>query len=130
MANIGDNFITTLKDAHLRWGTHRYTNSRTRIYGEGYLQVPRKEAKRIDLYNSNKVNANNIYKVSTSDGYFKDLDFKAQGSMRKGDIYAKQFSAHGDLKLLGDWYSHIGATKGDKIKIEWTSPTEILLTKI
>lgn len=43
MANIGDNFITTLKDAHLRWGTHRYTNSRTRIYGEGYLQVPKKQ---------------------------------------------------------------------------------------
>ena len=130
MAKIGDNFITTLKDAHLKWGTHRYTNSRKTIYGEGYLQVSRKEAKKIDLYNSNKVNANNIYKVSTNDGYLKDVEFKAQGSMRRGDIYAKQLSASGDLKRLGDWYSHIGATKGDQIKIEWTSLTDILITKI
>ncbi|WP_321469630.1 hypothetical protein [Halarcobacter sp.] len=130
MPKKGDSVTTTLKDAHLKWGSHRYTNSRKTIYGEGYLQVPRKEAKNLNLHNSNKVNANNIYKVSTSDGYLKDVDFKAQGCMRKGDIYAKQLSASGDLKVLGDWYSHIGATKGDQIEIKWTSPTDILLTKI
>jgi len=130
MAKKGDSFTTTLKDAHLKWGSHRYTKTRKTIYGEGYLQVPRKEAKQLNLHNSNKANANNIYKVSTSDGYLSNVEFKAQGSMRKGDIYAKQLSASGNLKVLGDWYSHTGASKGDQIKIEWTSPTEILLTKI
>ena len=37
MPNIGDNFITTLKKAHLEWGTYRHTLSRGLIYGEGYL---------------------------------------------------------------------------------------------
>lgn len=39
MPNTGDQFVTTLKTAHLKWGSHRYTNSRDIIYGEGYLQI-------------------------------------------------------------------------------------------
>ena len=37
MANAGDSYVVTLTRAPLEWGTHRYTGSRNRIYGEGYI---------------------------------------------------------------------------------------------
>ena len=52
MPNTNDSFITTLKKAHLEWGTHRHTNTRGIVYGEGYLQIPISEARRLDIYNS------------------------------------------------------------------------------
>lgn len=130
MPKAGDFYISTLKDAHLKWGTHRYTTTRKRIYGEGYLQLPRNIAKDLNIFNSNKTGANNIYNVNSSDGYLVNVELKATGSMRKGDIYAKQFNGSGNLKILGSWYAHISATEGDQIKVEWTSPTDITLTKI
>lgn len=129
MPKVGDNYIIELKEPHIKWGSHRNTNSRKTIKGEAYFPIPRKEAKKLDIYNSNKSNSNNIYKVSTSDGYLEDADFKAQGSMRKGDIYAKQLSGLGNLKKLGDWYKYSGCKKGDKIKVEFKSSTNILISK-
>ena len=40
MPNTGDTFTTILKQAHLEWGSHRHTNSRGVVFGEGYLQIP------------------------------------------------------------------------------------------
>lgn len=128
MPKVGDSFTITLKKTHLEWGTYRHTNSRGVVYGEGYLQIPIKYARMFNITNSNSSN-NNVYICNSSDGFLSDATVISAGS-RVGGIYAKQFHGSGDLKLLGDWYNHINAQIGDQIKIEFTSPTEILITKL
>ncbi|MMZ55267.1 hypothetical protein D1872_171130 [compost metagenome] len=130
MPTAGDNFITTLKRAHLEWGTHRYTSSRGTIYGEGYLQIPRHEAVRIQIYNSNHPSARYTFKCNSVDGFLQNVTLKASGSSESGDVYAKQFQGSGDLKLIGDWFNHVGAQIGDRVRISWTSPTDIEIEKI
>ena len=49
MPNTGDSFITTLKQAHLQWGSHRYTDSRGIVFGEGYLQIPAYIARNLNI---------------------------------------------------------------------------------
>ena len=55
---------------------------------------------------------------------------RAQGCIKAGDIYAKQFSVNKDLKALSSWYIKIGACDGTQVLVEWTSPYDILLTKL
>jgi hypothetical protein len=129
MPNTGDSFVTTLKKPHLEWGSHRHTLSRGIVYGEGYLQIPASVARNLKITNSNSRNSNNIYTVNTSDGFLSNVQFKSTGSSKGGDIYAKQFHGLGNLKLLGNWFAHINAQVGDKVQIDFKSPTEILLTK-
>ena len=129
MPKTGDYFITTLKRAHLEWGSYRHTDSREIVYGEGYLQIPRSIAINLKIYNNNS-SANATYAAYSNDGFLNKADLLAAGSMVAGDEYAKQFQGSGNLKLLGSWYQHINAQIGDKIKVEFLSPTEILLTKL
>lgn len=134
MANTGDYYIVTLNKAHLGWGTHRYTNTRLHIPGERYLPIPRADAIKIGIFNSNETNGNdvpglNIFYCTSVDGYF-NATFKAQGCSRAGDRYAKQFSVDDDLQALREWYDYINAQPGDQIRVTWTSPTEITIERI
>lgn len=122
-----DSFITTLKQAHLEWGSHRHTNSRGIIYGEGYLQIPISEARRINIYNSNQAGGNTTYICNSTDGYLNNVRVKASGCIRAGDVYAKQFHGRGNLTLFGDWFNHVNAVMGDRVEIRWTSPTEFTI---
>jgi len=130
MPNTGDEFIVTLGETHLGWGTHRYTNTRKIIYEEGYLPIPRDKAKEFDIYMSNQTNANYVYNFSTNDNFYNNEELKASGCSIQGDIYAKNLAGNGNLKLLGKWFTHIQAQVGDKIKISFTSPTDIILSKV
>lgn len=129
MPDVGDSFITILKRAHLQWGFHRHTNSRGIRYGEGYLQIPAPIARRLNITNSNSQN-NNRYICNSDDGYLNNVTLKATGCSRAGDIHAKQFHGAGNLRLLGDWFSHINAQIDDRIQIDFISPSEMLLTKL
>ena len=51
MAKAGDSYVVELKQAHLEWGEHRYTNSRGIVYGEGYIAIPAEYAYDFDLRN-------------------------------------------------------------------------------
>jgi len=130
MPTTGNQYIATLKKTHIGWGTHRTTTSRPKIYNEGYIPVPSKYAKAYTITNLHNKKQSNIYKFSTSDGFLKNEKLKASGNTKKGDIYAKNLHGNGNLKLLGTWFSHIKAQMGDQIKVEFISPSEILLTKI
>ena len=130
MPSANDVFITTLKKAHLEWGSHRHTLTRDIIYGEGYLQIPAREARRLNINNSNLSGGNTIYLCNSSDGFLKNINLKASGSSNAGDIHAKQFHGRGNLKVLGDWFNHVQAQIGDQIEIKWVSPTEVLITKL
>ena len=134
MANTGNTYTITLKEAHLKWGIHRYTFTRDRIYGEGYLLIPIEYARLYNIYNSNATSGNdvlgvNIFNCTSKDGIFK-AQLKAQGCSRAGNQYAKQFSANDNLKAIGSWFSSIGAQVGDKVKITWTSPTDIVIERV
>jgi hypothetical protein len=130
MAKSGDRFITTLKRAHLEWGSFRHTNSRGIIYGEGYLQIPAKEARRLNITNSNLVGGNNVYICSSKDGFLNNITLKSTGCNKAGDIYAKQFNGNGNLKLIGNWFSHINAKVGDQIEILWITSNKIQIRKL
>lgn len=134
MANTGDTYIVELKASHLGWGTHRYTNTRTHIEGERYLPIPRNVATSFNIFNSNATGGKdilgkNIFNCSSSDGFFTAV-FKAQGSSKKGDVFAKQFSVNKNLRALKVWYDHIAADIGTKVRVTWTSPTDIVIERI
>lgn len=126
----GDTFITTLKRAHLEWGSYRHTSTRGTIYGEGYLQIPRLDATRIGIHNSNLPGAINTFNCNSVDGFLANVTLKASGSSSAGDIYAKQFQGRGNLQLIGDWLNHVNAQIGDRVRVTWTSPTDIEIEKI
>jgi len=129
MPNTGDTFTTILKQAHLEWGSHRHTNSRGVVFGEGYLQIPTVIARSLNITNSNSPN-NNMYICNSSDGFLQNVRIKATGCSNAGNIFAKQFHGSGNLQLLGDWFNHINAQINDQIQIDFINQTEILLTKI
>jgi len=130
MPKKDDKFTVTLKKAHIEWGTHRHTSTRGLIYGEGYIQISSENATAFDIYMSNKVGANTEYTCNSSDGTLKNVILKASGSQGANLEYAKQFQGSGNLKALGDWYHAINAQVGDKIKVLFTSPTDITLSKV
>ncbi len=129
MAKAGDSYTIKLKKTHLEWGTHRYTNSRDRIYGEGYIPIPAWAARSYSLLNANGTNYNDIYgqnlfKCSSADGLFSGV-LKSQGASEAGSPYAKQFSGNGNLQALGYWFSQVGAQIGDQIRVTWLTFDEI-----
>lgn len=130
MPKAGDCFIVSLKKTHLGWGTHRKKNSRSKIKNEGYIPIPYKYALSFQITNLHNKRRSNIYKFGTSDHFYVDKELKASGNRKKGDIYAKNLHGNGNLKLLGAWFKHVGAQIGDRIKVQFVTPTEILLTKI
>lgn len=115
-------FTVTLKQLHVGWGDHRYTNTREPVAGEGYIPIPRKYAQLFDIYNSNLQNAaNNLYNVIAINGAISGR-LLAQGCSQAGDAYAKQFAIEGDLKEIGRWYRSVGATVGGHVEVKFVSP--------
>jgi hypothetical protein len=92
--------------------------------------IPISQARRLDIFNEKQPNANIIYKCNTDDGFLTDAVLKSSGKRSENDLYAKQFHGNGNLKLLGTWFNHINAQVGDRIEIQFITPTEILLTRI
>lgn len=132
MAIAGNSYTITLKQTHLEWGSHRYTNSRQTIYGEGYIPIPAHVSRNFNIYNGNAPTIGlgfNIFNCTSSDGFFHGL-LKSGGCSAKGNIYAKQFHGDGDLRALGDWFHHCNAQIDDTVEVRWISPTNIVITHI
>ena len=133
MAKNGDSFIVSLSNAHLDWGEFRNPTNRDFIEGEGYIQIPRLYAKKFNIYNSNYSKTGlgyNEFYASSEDGLLKNVTLLAQGCKEAGDIYAKQFSVKGNLKVIGSWYQNMNATNNNSVKVTFTSPTNIILELI
>ena len=131
MANTGNSYTITLRKSHLEWGTHRYTGSRDQIYGEGYIPIPSQYAYSYNLLNNNgtgyrDIMGQNIFNCKSADGLFQGT-LRAQGCREAGDKYAKQFSGDGNLKALGTWFAQIGAVVGDRVRVSWVSPVDIVI---
>ena len=134
MPKAGDSYIVTLRENHLAWGTYRYTTTRSPRSGEAYLPIPIEYARKYNVFNSNytggrDIVGENIFRCRSADGYL-DVLFKAQGAVDKGVVFAKQFSVKDNLKTLGNWYQYVNARPGDRIKVQWISPTEMIIELI
>lgn len=133
MASAGDMYRIVLNEAHLAWGEYRDSTNREPVSGEGYIPIPKQCAKEFEIYNSNygvTKYGYNLFYASSADGYLQGVTLLAQGCSEKGDIYAKQFSAQGNLKTIGSWYTHMGANPGNEVIVEWASSDTIFLTLI
>ena len=131
MAKAGDCYEIKLGPAHLGWGEYRHTNTRNIRDNEGYIPIPISIAREYGILNSNGTNRTdvmgvNIFQCKSKDGLFNGI-LKAQGSKMAGDIYAKQFSGSGDLQVIGNWYNAVGAKVGDKVRVTWNSPYDIVI---
>lgn len=129
MAKRGDSYIVSLKPSHLAWGTHRYTDTRDTIPGEGYIPIPSEVARDLNLQNQNgtgglDILGVNIFNCVSVDEHFRG-QLKAQGNHYAGDIFAKQFSGNDDLKALGDWFNILDAKVDDEVKVSWVSDIDI-----
>lgn len=135
MPRPGDTFTVQLSETHLDWGQYRNPTNRDPIAGEGFIPIPKDTACSFDIYNSNWCQGNrdqlgiNIYNCTSVDGDFEG-QLKAQGSSAAGDPYAKQFAARGDLKALGSWLAGRNAQPGDRVRVTWTSATELTIEHI
>ena len=134
MPKQGDQFIVELKETHIGWGTYRYTNSRPQIEGECYIPIPSLDAHRYGIYNSIHTQGidilgQNIFNAKSTDDYFDGV-VKASGNSQAGDHYAKNLSGRGNLRAFNYWFNQMNVTIGTRIKVEWTSPTDILFTII
>lgn len=133
MAKCGT-YRVELNKAHLEWGTHRYTNSRGRVYGEGYIPIPLDQARKLNIFNGNgtggaDILGENLFNCVSDDGKFSGV-LRAQGDVRKGDPYAKQFAGNNNLKAIGKWYADIDAEVGDVIEVSVISETDIVIRKL
>lgn len=127
---IGDTYTVELKESHLAWGTYRNPTNREIVPGEGYVPIPFIYATKYKVFNSNSPNVGigyNEFFATSYDGYLKNTILLAQGSKCAGDIYAKQFSVKGDLKVIGAWYRYCNARPGNRVTVTWLSPTNIML---
>ena len=71
----------------------------------------------------------NIFNFVTDDGFLSG-QLKSQGCNDGGAVFAKQFSVNDDLKALGTWYSYVNMQVGDKVEVQFTTPTDIIIRKI
>lgn len=130
MAVAGDTYTIQLGPSHLGWGNHRYTDTKDIIYGEGYIPLPIPTARELNIFNSNNSTIGlgyNLFHASSSDRFLNNVPLLAQGSKAAGDIYAKQFSVQGNLRIIGEWYASQNATTNNSVRVTWRSSTEIFL---
>lgn len=110
MPATGDRYSVPLKKTHLDWGNHRYTYTRERIDGEGYVPIPKAYAERYGIHMGDRFTA--VF----ANG-FPSFRARAAGNSSAGDIWAKQFQGDGDLKAFGRWYASCGAEVGDIVVV-------------
>lgn len=111
------------------WGTHRYTDTREPIYGEGYIQIPQNVAKRLEIFNNNKLGAEVRYECHSIDGLYSGT-LLAQGCSQAGEIYAKQFAEAGNLKGIGRWYEAVAAKENGEVEVVFTSSNSMTIKYI
>lgn len=118
MPRAGDHYIIYLKQSHLDWGRHRYTHTRDRIAGEGYVPIPKRYA------TAYGINIGTCYMATFADG-FPPFTARAAGNSARGELAAKQFQGDGDLKAFGRWFAHCGAETDDAVVVTFTSPQTV-----
>lgn len=124
MPNTGDSYSAVLREVHLSWGTLSKDGTRSRSELEAYIPIRAEIARELNIPQGA------VYQATSSDGLYNH-PLKASGSQGDRKQYGKNFESSGNLKILGQWLkNHCCARPGDEILVEWTSPTDIVLTYI
>jgi len=125
MPKAGDTFEVELKPAHIQWGTRGQSRiGQGRSNKEAYIPISIRNARRYNILQAT------VFHAKSADGYF-DHDVLASGSQGDNYEYSKQFHGYGNLKLIGYWLKdYCNAKPGDRVRVEFTSPDDILFTFI
>lgn len=126
MPKAGDMYIVEIKHSHIDWGDKpRNPTNREKIEGESYVQIPVNYARMYDIQRGS------TYTASFTNNS-PSINIKAAGNGTADGKYAKQFEGigHGACKAFTPWYTSCGAQVGDKVKVEFTSPTEVSFTLV
>lgn len=125
MPKAGDYYQCVLKEAHLNWGElgpSREEQNRSDL--EAYIPISKKDAERLQIYKQTDYNG------LSSDGFLNHI-VRATGSRSSADLFAKQFQTKGDLEEMGRWLKdYCGAVPGDIVRVEFTSPNDVVFTYI
>ena len=114
MAKSG-HFEVDIKNIHLDWGIPR--NGRLEEHGEGYIKIPSKEARELEIYNHSFLGSDEF-----PDGFKKGekITLKASGNSGKNgpnSQYAKNLHGEGNLKLINEWFKFRNANTNNKVKV-------------
>lgn len=127
MPTKGDYYIVEVKPSHIDWGTYRNPTNRDPVKGESYVKIPSRYARNFDIKRGT------FYTAHFKNGH-PSMPIKASGNGPVDDDiqYAKQFEGigNGACKAFTPWYQACGVMVGDKIKVEFTSSTDITFSKI
>ena len=124
MAKLGS-YIVDIGEIHLDWGIER-APGREREEGEGYIKIPLRNAKELELYNSTYLGKDkygiNLFYAEFVDGFKKNevVTLKTTGHSGKessNSIYAKNLQGLKDLKLIKEWFDYNKATTSNKVKV-------------
>lgn len=130
MPQAGDSYIVPVTASQAEWGEYRNPTNRDPVEGEGYIAIPLEYARRYNIFNSNNTQTGlgfNEFIATSRDGFINGEILLAQGCVRAGDPYAKNFSVKKNLKRIGGWLAYNNVTTGNRIRVTFTSPTEVLL---
>ncbi len=107
------------------WGEYRNPTNRPIIAGESYVKIPSDAARAFGIVRGS------MFTAHFTNGY-SSFSIKASGNgpVENGIQYAKQFEGIGPgaCKAFTPWYNSCGACVGDRVKVEFISPTDIQFT--
>ncbi len=127
MPSRGDKYVVTIKPSHIAWGTYRNPTNRDPIEGESYVKIPSHYAR------DYSIKRGDLFTAHFANGY-PSMQIKASGNgPYENDIqYAKQFEGvgAGACKAFTPWYQSCSIEVGDRVLVEFISPTEVVFDKI
>lgn len=126
IATARKSFIGEIKPSHIGWGTYRYTDARSSLYGEGYIKIPRDYARAFNIFNDNHPTTKPLYHCRAINGFFNET-LLAQGCNEAVDWYAKQFVEEGNLKGIRHCYHSVNAQVGGHVEMILTSHNSLTI---
>ena len=127
MPNRGDRYVVQVKPSHIKWGEYRNPTNRAVIQRESYVKIPAGPARDFGLVRRTH------YTAHFTNGR-APLPIKAAGNgpVQDGVQYAKQFEGvgRGACKVFTPWYQSGGVQVGDRVEVEFLSPTDVQFTLI
>lgn len=127
MPSRGDKYVVTIKQSHIAWGTYRNPTNRNPIEGESYVKIPSQYAR------DYSIKRGDLYIAHFANGY-PPMQIKASGNghYENGIQHAKQFEGvgAGACKAFTPWYQSCNIKVGDRVLVEFISPTEVVFDKI
>ncbi len=123
----GDYYEVEVLEPHVDWGTYRNPTNRAPIEGESYVKIASDVARNVDIKRGDRFKG--YFGVAIGPG----IEIKAAGNgPKRGDVqYAKQFEGDGEgaCKTFTPLYRDFDINVGDRIRVEFISPFEVLFTK-